>query len=256
MEDALYYLGCIVAMGVVFWWMKSSKRRQTARAAPQRSAQAATRGWRHETDGTTMFAIERWRGSTDGLPWTLETLTGGGSTEDGRRQSVTRLTRWQAELPLPMHGAACLLREFDDDRAPSLDEKDFAALGGFLGKLAKHALNQVHALAFDVMFGPMGRGLPGVEAWKPVAAIVRERPDDRVLAEHPAADAPRLEAALDAMGRTLDDAPLSVTSRLPSLLLRPQGVALSVKERLTDLDDLARLVHAGVAAARAAATPR
>lgn len=251
MADALYYLFCIVAMGGIFWWLKSSKHQQATRAAPERAAQAAPRGWAYETDASMMFAIERWRGSTDGLNWTLETLRGGGSTEDRTGRSVTRLTRWHAELPVAVRGAACLMREFESDPAEAVSEKDFAALGGFLGNLAKQALNKVHALAFDVMFGALGQGITGIETFKPVASIARDRPDDRLVAEH-ASDAPRLEAALDAMHRALDRAPLHHTSRLPSLLLRPQGVALSVKERLTDMDDLARLVDAGVAAARAA----
>lgn len=251
MADALYYLACIVAMGLIFWWMKSSKRRQATRATLERAAQAAPLGWNHEADSSMMFAIDRWRGSSGGLDWTLEVLRGGGSTEDGRGRSATRLTRWHAQGTVPVQGAVALLREFESDPAEAVSEKDLEALGGFLGGLAKQALNKVHALAFDVMFGPLGTGITGIDAFKRIETITRDRPDDRLIAEH-LADAPRLEVALDAMGRTLDAMPLRATSRLPSLLLRPRGIGLSVKERLADMDDLARLVDAGVAAARAA----
>jgi len=253
MVDALYYIACFIAMGLGLWWMKTLKRRQATRAQPARAAEAAPLGWTFEADSSVMFTIERWRGCTAGLNWTLETLRGGGSTEDGTRRSVARLTRWHAELALPVRGAACLLREFESDAAEPLDEKDFAALGGFFGNLAKQAIGKVHALAFDVMFGPLGTGIADIHALKPVDTITPDRPDDRLIAGH-AADAPRLEAALMAMGRTLDAAPLRHTSRLPSLLLQPQGIALCVKERLREMSDLSRLVDAGVAAARAAAS--
>src|SRR5262245_9222843 len=107
-SDLIFYAIAIVVMWLSFRMLKWNHRQKAARRAPERLAEAAQRGWTYEQEQTTVFEIERWRGSTDGIEWVSEAARTGTrrSRLDGAalKGSATLITRWHTMRRMPVSG--------------------------------------------------------------------------------------------------------------------------------------------------------
>ena len=100
MSDLIFYALAAVGMWGSYRMLKWNNRQKAARRAPERRAEAAQRGWIYEQEQSSIFEIERWRGSTDGIDWVGEAArTGTRRTLDGaaRKGSATLITRWHTK---------------------------------------------------------------------------------------------------------------------------------------------------------------
>jgi hypothetical protein len=245
-SDALYYLVSIVAMALIFVWLKRRSQQAADAREPERRADAARFGWQFETDHGAVFEVLRWRGTTTDVPWVAEALRTGRSRHSPN-VSGTRVIRWSTRRPVPVRCVIAMLhgdgmKEFtmpDADEAGGTVMK--ALLGGVIGK------------AFEIGFGDLARDVDA-KSLVAVDALSAKHPGYTVLTtDRDAAQAfffQRLDRLLD-KGR---EPSLNLQTQALSVLITPEGVALQQKEWTASPETLQPIVNTGVALAIAIGT--
>ena len=245
MSDFLFYAFAIVAMYVSFRIVKWNHRQRAAKRAPELQAEAAARGWAYEQDQTTLFEIERWKGATDGTSWVGEAArTGTRRSLDGTalKGSATLITRWYALQRMPVSGAVLLLHTGDqtDEMTRTLAEIDSA--------LARKVIGTVLDAGLSVRFGaPVGADVDG-QALKPGTLPATGYEGYSLMATDPSEASAllfqRLGPALLAARAVAGPVSLSV-------LVTPQGLAVSAPQWTARAADLEPIVKAGMRLATA-----
>ena len=244
-SDLLFYAFAAAVMWGSYRILKWNNRQKAARHAPERLAEAAQRGWTYEQEQTPIFEIERWRGSTDGIEWVGEAARTGTrrSLLDGaaRKGSATLITRWHTKQRMPVSGPVLLLHRASDEGQPDDIGK---ALGEITSPLARKVIGKVLDIGLSVRFGrPIGAGVEGT-ALKPGTLPATGYDGYSLMAADPSEASAllfqRLGPALRAAGAAAGPVSLSV-------LVTPEGLAISVPQWTFKTDELVPIVNAGLA---------
>jgi len=248
LSDLIFYALAVVVMWLSFRMVKRNHRQKAAKRAPERIAEAAQRGWTYEPDQTAIFEIERWRGSTDGVEWVGETArTGTRRHLDGTamKGSSTLITRWQTTRRMPVSGPVLLVHNVNDDGKPD----DLAnAIGEITSPLARTLIGKVLDVGLAVRFGsPIGASVEGT-ALKPGTLPATGYDGYSLMAADPSEASAllfqRLGPALVAIRDSAGPASLSV-------LITPEGLAVSEQRLIFTADQLEPIVNAGVTLTKA-----
>ena len=249
MADLIFYAFAIVAMWVSFRIVKWNHRQKAAKRAPERQAEAAMLGWSYEPDQTPLFEIERWRGSEGGIAWVAEAVRSGtrrsGPFGSGAalKGSATLITRWHTEQRMPVAGAVLLLHRASDEK-----DEVAEAIGEITSPLARKLIGKVLDAGLSVRFGSaIGANVEGT-ALVPGTLPATGYEGYSLLATDPSEASallfqrlgPALTAARGVAG------PLSL-----SVLITPNGLAVSVPKWPAKTDKLVPIVKAGLALASA-----
>ena len=249
MSDLLFYACAAVVMWVSYRVLKWNNRQKAARHAPARTAEAAQRGWTYEQEQTALFEIERWRGSTDGVGWVAEAARTGTrrSWVDGaaRKGSATLITRWHTQQRMPVAGPVLLLHAASDEGRPDEIGK---ALGEITSPLARRLIGKVLDVGLAVAFGsPLGASVEGL-ALRPGTLPTTGYDGYSLMA----ADLSEASALLfQRLGPGLSAARAAAGPVSLSVLVTPDGLAISVPKWTATTDDLVPIVNAGLALTRA-----
>lgn len=241
MSDFLFYAFAIVVMYVSFRIVKWNHRQRAAKRAPELQAEAAARGWTYEPDQTTLFEIERWKGATDGTSWVGEAArTGTRRSLDGTalKGSATLITRWYVVRPMPLSGAVLLLHTAGGET------DEMSKVVGMDSPLARTVIGALLDAGLSVRFGAaIGADVDG-HALKPGTLPATGYEGYSLMATDPSEASAllfqRLGAALQAARSAAGPASLSV-------LVTPQGLAVSVPQWTARAADLEPIVKAGMA---------
>jgi hypothetical protein len=238
MADAIFYVFAVVVMFLTFRWMKARGRASATRLEPAAQADAGRFGWSYETGQTAIFDIQRWRGTTNGIPWVAETLRSGRSRHHPN-ESSTRVLRWYATGPVRVPGAFVLLRDRDEDKAPDLEMPEG---DGVVATLARKVVTAALDASFDIAFGEAVGQQVDEKALRPFDAASESHPHGKVLVD----DAVRASAllVLQKVDAALNE---SEATRSASVMLAPNGVSISAKAYVSSADELQPYVRAGVA---------
>jgi hypothetical protein len=249
MADLIFYAFAIVVMWVSFHVLKRNRRQQAARQAPERLAEAATRGWAYEHDQTPLFENERWRGSADGIAWVIEAARSGTrrsgqfGTGAALKGSATLITRWHTEQRMPVAGAV-LLMHHAEDQTDEISE----AIGEITSPLARKLIGKVLDVGLSMRFGSaIGADVEGTTL-VPGTLPASGYEGYSLLATDPSEASallfqrlgPALSAARAAAG------PISL-----SVLITPEGLAVSAPTWPAKTDELVPIVNAGLVLTKA-----
>lgn len=243
MSDLIFYACAIVVMWLSFRFLKWNNRQKTAKRAPERLAEAAARGWTYEQEQTAIFEIERWRGTTDGVEWVAEAArTGTRRSMSGaaRKGSATLITRWHTTQRMPVSGPVLLMHNAKDTE-PDEIAKVFTEIDS---PLARTLIGKVLDVGLSIKFGrPIGANVEGTALQPGTLPATGYNGYSLMAADASEASAllfqrlgPALIAARGAAG------PVSL-----SVLITPEGIAISVPQWTFKADDLAPIVNAGLA---------
>ena len=245
MSDLIFYAFAVVVMWVSFRVLKWNNRQKAARRAPERLAEAAQRGWTYEQEQTMMFEIERWLGSTDGVEWVGEAARSGTqrSLTDGaaRKGSATLITRWHTKQRMPVSGPVLLLHTASDEGQPDEIAK---ALDEITSPLARKMIGKVVDVGLSVRFGrSIGANVEGTTL-KPGTLPATGYDGYSMLAADPSEASALL---VQRLGPALSAARAKAGPVSLSVLITPEGIAVSVPQWTFKTDELVPIVNAGLA---------
>jgi hypothetical protein len=228
----------IFVMAAIFGGRRQREQEEELRRA------AAARGWKFEIVREKGYRIQRWTGTTEGVPWVAESAvhTAGGNKRDRRRHVGRWHGAWSPGInaPLVMMG----LPKGKEQLGKTIADGD-----GFFAKLAQKAAGLAFDKAVDVYFGhDAGREVDAgamrrVEAATPGFIVMAADTVEgaRILSQ--GLEKALVDAAND-QGSVLSD------EDRPWILLRPAAVSLARMEKLRDINELEGFVRAGVALTR------
>ena len=249
MADLLFYALVLVLMFVSFRILKWNHRQKAARQAPERIAEAATHGWSYEHDQTPLFEIERWRGTADGIAWVTEAARSGTrrsgqfGTGAALKGSATLVTRWHTEQRMPVSGAVLLLHRASGDKDEIAD-----AVGEITSPLARKIIGKVLDAGLSVRFGSaIGANVEG-SALVPSTLPATGYEGYSLLASDPSEASALL---FQRLGPALTTARAAAGPLSLSVLITPQGIAVSAPKWPAKTDELLPIVNAGLTLARA-----
>lgn len=221
-----------------------SKRQMQAKEEELRQA-AAARGWKFESTKERGYQVHRFSGSTDGVPWTAESLRflTGGRNKHRRRHIARWHGQWSPGVSAPI---VCL----GVPKGAEVPSFKVAQGDGFFAKMAQKAAGFAFDKAVDMYFGdeigkevdaaalrPVETDLPGFIV---MAGDVDE--GNRVLADG-------LRNAL--LTASNDQASVLADNDRPYVLLRARGISLARMEEFRTVDDVDQFIRAGVGLKRA-----
>ena len=242
MSDFLFYAFAAVVMYVSFRIVKWNHRQNAAKRAPALQAEAAARGWTYEQDQTTLFEIERWKGATDGTSWVGEAArTGTRRSLDGAalKGSATLITRWYTQQRMPVSGAVLLLHAAGEGT-----DKMTRVLGEVDSPLARKMIHAVLEAGLSVRFGTaVGADVDG-QALKPSTLPATGYDGYSLMATDPAEASALL---FQRLGPALQKARAAAGPVSLSVLVTPEGLAISVPQWTARAADLDPIVKAGTA---------
>ena len=227
-----------ILMGGIF-----SSRKQAAREDELRAA-ASARGWKFESKIERGYRVNRFAGTTDGVPWEAESMVLRAGAND--RQRRRHIARWHGTWNPGVTGpiVAMGLPKGKEDIQTTV-----AAGDGFFAKLAQKAVGFAFDKAIDVYFGD-GPGkevdagsMHRLDAATPGFIIMAADKDEgaRILSQG-------LEKAL--LDASQDKGSVLSNEDRPWVLLRPKAISLARMERFRDINELDSFVRAGVALTR------
>ena len=244
MSDLFFYAFAVVVMWGSFRVLKWNNRQKAARRAPERLAEAARRGWTYEQEQTMMFEIERWHGSTGGVAWVGEAArTGTRRSMSGaaRKGSATLITRWHTKQRMPVSGPVLLLHTASGAGQPDEIAK---ALDEITSPLARKMIGKVVDVGLSVRFGgPIGANVEGT-ALQPCTLPATGYDGYSMMAADPSEASALL---FQRLGRALSAARAAAGPVSLSVLITPEGIAVSVPQWTFKTDELVPIVNAGLA---------
>ena len=210
-----------------------SNRRRVAKEEELKRA-AAARGWSFDSRTERGYRIHRWQGSTDGMPWQVESmrLVSGGKHGQNRRHHVTR---WHGAWSPGISGhIVCMgVKKGAEVYSFSVAQGD-----GMFAKLAQKAAGMMFDKAFDIYFGDdLGKEVDAAALRRVESAAI---PGYIVMAANKDEGERLLSQSLQ---RTLPSMPLDNTW----VLLRPQGISLARMEQIREVGEIDALIRAGLA---------
>lgn len=248
LTDLAWYGFAILGMYVSFRFLKWNNRQLAAKKAPERIADAAKRGWSYEQEQTLMFEIGRWRGQSDGIAWVGETARSGtkrSSLGGSAIGSVTLVTRWYTLQRMPVSGPVWLMQDTSGAGAPNelakkLDDMD--------SPLARTLIGKMLDVGLPVRFGgPIGDKVEGASL-RPVTLPATGYDGCNLMAADPSEASALL---FQRLGPAMIAARAAAGTVALSVLITPEGLAVSVPRWCYQADELAPLVDAGVSLVKA-----
>ncbi|MEO8680038.1 MAG: hypothetical protein ABI665_13380 [Vicinamibacterales bacterium] len=241
-ETAIVVSSIVLVATVVILIVMAASRRLAAQNEELKQ-QASMRGWTFEYERKGSYRIRRWRGTTDGVAWTAESLERRG--KENRRP--VRLSRWRTTASRgPAAPIVCMGHALD--KAPptfkmAMGDSVFAHLAQ---KVAGFAFDK----AIDSYFGEeIGRDVDAT-ALRPVPNVTI--PGFILMAADPDAAARVLFQGLTNTLTTATTDPQSVfgAGDRPWVLLWKDGVSLGRTGRFAATSDIEKFARAGVTIAR------
>lgn len=241
----LLLLPVVLVGGAGVWLARWAKRQKQHQQQALQSASAA-RGWSCDTEKDGGFELTRWQGQTDGVQWVAEHRRQTHKRKDQRR---VHCLRWWAD-GFPGPGAPVLLMGVPrGQEAPAVR---LAQGDGLLASLAQQAAGFALDTALDMRFG--------AEVGQRVDARTLRMVEDAALPGFivMAADTGQGAFWLDQQGQRavieaqLRDAASALSDERdrPWVLWLDRRVHLTRQAPVGSIDDLERLVRAGVALVR------
>lgn len=228
-------IGTAVLMGVIIGSRKRAAQEEELKGA------ASARGWHFGSKLERGYRVHTWTGTTDGISWVAESLTGtaGGKNSERRRH----LARWHGAWSPGINGpiVAMGLPKGKEDLSTTI-----AAGDGLFAKLAQKAVGFAFDKAIDAYFGA-GPGkevdagaMHRIETKTPGFVVMAADKDEgaRILSQG-------LEQAL--IDAANDKASVLSNQDRPWILLRPKAISLARMERIRDINELEGFIRAGVA---------
>lgn len=244
-EAALIVAFTVIVGSLVVVLSMLESRRHAAQEQELQQA-ASSRGWTFESLKQSGYRVHRFSGTTDGVPWTAESLRRlSGEHKSRRRQHIARWHgEWSPGINSPI--LAMGLPQGKESLGDAVLEGD-----GVLAKMAQKAAGFAFDKAVDVYFGDG----PGKE----VDAGAMRRADSHKIPGFIVMAIDKSEAARilsDGFERALIDQanqPQSILSGndRPWILLRPKAISLARQQTFRDVNELEQFVRAGVSLTRA-----
>ncbi len=244
-EAALVVAFIILVASLVGILIFAGMRRRAAKEEELRRV-ASARGWTFATANEKGYRVHRWSGSTDGVSWQAESLRyADSSNKTSKRRQIAR---WHGAWSPGISGAVVCMG------VPKGKENLGAGVSGgegYFAKLAQKPVGFAFDKAIDLYFGDApgkevdAGAMQRVEAIKVPGYVVMaadKGEGERILAQG-------LEAALIAAAK--DTGSMLADDSRPWILLRPRAVSLARTERIRDVNELERLIRAGVEVTRA-----
>lgn len=217
-----------------------TRRQRQAREDAMRD-EASARGWQFESVFEKGSRIHRWRGTTDGVNWTAESISSAkNSSHPDRRGHVSR---WHGAFSPGLNTPMVLMGMPRGKEVPSFS---VAQGDGMLATLAQKAAGFAYAKALSIHFGVEASTevdastlhhvtQPAVPGCLPMAADVDEA--SRVL--------------MDGCARAISVYVGDPTSLLghddrPWILVRPRALSLARLEKFHDVRDIERFIRTGI----------
>jgi len=242
-EAALILAVVIIVITFVAVLVLWAARHQKAKQEEMKSA-ASARGWHFEVKSEKGYRIQRWTGTTEGVPWVAESLSqrSGGHGNHHRRY----IARWHGTWSPGISGAilAMGLPKGKEDLSRTIVEGD-----GVFAKLAQKAAGFALDKAIDTYFGD-GPGkevdaatLHRVEAKTPGFAVMAADKEEGARVLQQGLEQALVTAVGDARSVLSED-------KRPWILLRPTTVSLARMEQFRDANEIESFVRAGLALTR------
>lgn len=246
-DAALILSFFIVTASLVGLLIVMSARRRAAEEEELRQA-ASARGWQFESVTEHGYFVRRWRGTTDGIAWTAESLRSVRQSSKSRHRR-RRAARWRSEASLGVDAPILCMGVPAGKEVPK-----FAVAQGdsWLAQMAQKLAGTALDMAVDMYFGAaLGREVD--------AGALRQVPDVSIPGYILMAGDP--DEAGRALARGLKNAlvdatndrssVLSETDR-PWLLITRSGVAVGRMVGFTSTAELEAFVAAGIRLTRSA----
>lgn len=246
-DAALIFSFLVIGGSLVAVLMLVSHRRRKATEEALRQA-ASARGWQFESVTEGGYFVRRWRGTTDSVAWTAESLRSVRRASKSRHRR-RRAARWHTATGLGMTTPIVCIGVPAGKETPDFS---VAQGDGWLAQLAQKAAGMALDMAVDMYFGEaLGREVD--------AGALRQVPGVSIPGFMVMAGDPREASRLLGQGlnNALVDATrdrssvLSETDR-PWILISRSGVAIGRMEPFVTTADLDAFVSAGIRLTRAA----
>lgn len=241
-EISIVIATLIIVTSLVAVMAMFARRSAKAREDELRAA-ASTRGWTFAVAHEGGYRVQRWTGTTDGVPWTAEFLHRGGGKNHQRRD----IARWHGAFSPGITGAIVAMG------VPKGKEKLGTAIAegdGFFARMAQKAAGFAFDKAIDLYFGEE----PGkqVDAGALHRADAEKMPGFIVMAANKDEGVRVLSEGLQQtlVEASNDQASVFSNDDRPWVLLRPASISLARMQRYRDVAELERFIRAGVALTR------
>lgn len=238
-DAALVVALSIISALLVALLVVVAARRRAAKEEELRRA-ASSRGWTFESTSSRGSRVRRWRGTTDGVAWTIESVprTTGKNTQETRRQ----ITRWHTASGLGTVAPIFCMGVAPGKEVPSFD---FAKGDGWIAQAAQKAVGFGLDKAIDMYFGE--------EAGRAVDAGTLHRVESETVPGFVVMAGDVSEAArvlFQGLKAALADVSVPGDHH-SSVLLSKHGIALARMQQIDAADDLETLIKNGLRLRRA-----
>lgn len=237
-EFALPLAFAIIGLSIAALLVSIGSRRRAAREEELRQA-ASARGWTFENSSVRGSRVRRWRGTTDGINWTIESVH---RTSGQKGESRRHVTRWFTATSLGTTTPIFCVGVEPGKEVPSFD---MAKGDGWVAQMAQKAAGFALDKAIDVLFGE--------EAGRAVDARTLHRVESEaagfVVMAGDVSEATRL--LFQGLATALADINAGPADDLTSVLIYQHGIALARTKQIEATGDLEIFIRRGIKLTRA-----
>lgn len=221
-------------LALVFWQRrKRLQQQETLRAA------ATARGWGFEAQRRGRTEVMRWKGSTDGMPWTLEYRLHRSTKRS--QNSQLHNTVWWADT---FHGPSSPVLFIAAPPGTANPMEKLAQSDGFLASMAQKAANFALDKALDAHFGDEAG--QAVNARELQAVVGADVPGFLVLAADPQQARWLLNEGWAARLEPLRQEPVVASRVGPWVLVLPRRVHLARRQPIRTEEDVLVMLRDGM----------
>jgi hypothetical protein len=238
-ESALAIAIAIIGASIVALAVVVGARRRAAQEEELRQA-ASARGWTFESTATRGTRVRRWRGTTDGINWTIESVR---RTSGKKPESRRHVTRWHTTAGLNPAAPIFCMGVAPGKEIPSFD---VAKGDGWIAQMAQKAAGFALDKAIDTLFGD--------EAGRAVDARTLHRVESEpvpgfVVMAGDVSEVARL--LFQGLRAALADINAGAGDELTSVLIYQQGTAIARMHQMESAGELEVLIRRGISLTRA-----
>lgn len=238
-EFALPLAFAIIGVSIAALLITVGSRRRVAKEEEQRQA-ASARGWTFESESTRGSRVRRWRGTTDGINWTIESVHRASGQKDASRRHVTR---WSTAAGL---GTATPIFCLGVSPGKETSSFDIAKGEGWVAQMAQKAAGFALDKAIAVLFGEeVGRVVDA----RSLHRVETEKTPGFVVMAGDVSEAARL--LFQGLTAALAEINAGSADDLTSVLIYQQGISLAQPKQLESTGDLETLTRRGIRLTRA-----
>lgn len=238
-ESALAIAVAIIGASIVALATVVGSRRRAAQEEELRQA-ASARGWTFESTSGHGSRVRRWRGTTDGVGWTIESVR---RTSGKKAESRRHVTRWYTTAAISTATPIFCMGVTPGKEIPSFE---VAKGDGWIAQMAQKAAGFALDKAIDTLFGDAaGRAVDA----RTLHRVETEQVPGFVVMAGDASEAARL--LLQGVKAALADINAGAGDELTSVLIYQHGTALARMQQAESAGDLEVLIRRGISLARA-----